>query len=200
MATNGGEEDFPVVCIGGSAGGLDTYVRLLQHLPSDMNVAIIIVNHLRSVPTRLHEILPSHTDMPVDLIADGMVIRPNHVFIIPAKRDLHVLDGKFRLRPISKPWGWPDIISVCLCSLAKHWRGKLVAIIVSGFDGDGTTGLRQIKDAGGITIAQKLETADQPDMPKSAIESGWIDYILSPENIARKIVEIARDDHWPSRH
>lgn len=184
--------DFPVVCVGGSAGGLDAYIRLLRHLPDDMNVAIVIVNHLRAVPTLLHEILPRHTAMPVDLIADGMLIQPNHVFIIPPKRDLHVLDGKFRLKPISKPWGWPDVITVCLRSLAEHWHGGLIAVIVSGFDGDGAAALGQIRDVGGIIIAQKLDTASQPDMPESAIDSGYVDYVLSPEDIARKIVEIAQ--------
>lgn len=75
--------------------------------------------------------------------------------------------------------------------MAEHWRGRLIAVIVSGFDGDGAAALRTIKDAGGIVIAQKLDTAGQPDMPQSAIDSGCVDYVLSPENIARKIVEIA---------
>jgi len=194
MDGNEGIRDFPLVCVGGSAGGLDAYIRLLKHLPSDMGAAIVIVNHLRAVPTLLHEILPRHTAMPVDLITDGMVIQPNHLFIIPPKRDLHVLGGRFHLEPISKPWGWPDVITVCLRSLAKHWHGKLIAVIVSGFDGDGADALGQIKDVGGITIAQKLDTAAQPDMPESAIESGWIDYILSPEDIGPKIMEIARQD------
>jgi len=189
-------QDFPLVCVGGSAGGLDAYIRLLRNLPGTMNVAIVIVNHLRVVPTLLHEILPNYTAMPVELITEGMVVRPNHVFIIPAKRDLHVLQGKFHLEPISKPWGWPDVITVCLCSLAEHWRGKLIAVIVSGYDGDGAAALARIKAVGGVAIAQKIDTADQPDMPESAIESGWIDYILSPENIARKIVEIARQQNW----
>ena len=88
---------FPVVCVGGSAGGLDAYTRLLQNLPTDMGVAIVIVNHLRTVATLLHEILPQYTKMPVELITEGLDIHPDHVYIIPEKRDLHVLDGEFRL-------------------------------------------------------------------------------------------------------
>ena len=184
-------KDFPVVCVGGSAGGLDAYTRLLRHLPADMGVAIVIVNHLRTVATRLHEILPSYTEMPVELITEKLDIEPNHVFIIPAQRDLHVLAGQFRLKPISKPRGWPDVITVFLRSLTHHWDGKLIAVIVSGFDGDGAAALCGIKEVGGITIAQKLETAAQPDMPESAIESGCIDFVLSPEDIAKEIVRIA---------
>jgi two-component system, chemotaxis family, protein-glutamate methylesterase/glutaminase len=184
-------KEFPVVCIGGSAGGLDAYTRLLKNLPADMGVAIVIVNHLRTVATMLHEILPGYTEMPVELITEKLDIQPNHVFIIPEQRDLHVLDDEFRLKPISKPRGWPDVITVFLRSITQHWSGKLVAVIVSGYDGDGADALCGIKEAGGITIAQKPDTALQPDMPKTAIDSGCIDFILSPEDIARQIVRIA---------
>jgi two-component system chemotaxis response regulator CheB len=188
-------KDFPVVCVGGSAGGLDAYTRLLQHLPADMGVAIVIVNHLRTTATLLHELLPRYTEMPVELITESLLIEPNHVFIIPEQRDLHVLDGEFRLKPISKPRGWPDVITVFLRSLTEHWDGKIIAVIVSGYGGDGAAALCDIKEVGGITIAQKPDTATQPDMPQSAIASGCIDFVLSPENIAQEIVRIARGDN-----
>ena len=141
-----GEAKFPVVCVGGSAGGLDTYTRLLRHMPADMGVAIVIVNHMRTVATHLHEILPRYTDMPVELITERLIIQPKHVFIIPEKRDLHVLDGEFRLEPISKPRGWPDVITVFLRSLTAHWGGQVIAVIVSGYDGDGAAALSGIKE------------------------------------------------------
>lgn len=183
--------DFPIVCVGGSAGGLDAYTRLLKNLPADMGVAIVIVNHLRTVSTMLHKILPRYTAMPVELISDRLDVRPNCVFIIPEKRDLHILNGEFRLRPISKPRGWPDVITVFLRSLTENWSGQLIAVIVSGYDGDGAAALCGIREVGGITIAQKLGTAVQPDMPQSAIDSGCIDFILSPEEIATQIKLIA---------
>jgi chemotaxis response regulator CheB len=142
----------------------------------------------------LHEVLPRFTKMPVQLITEGMALQPNHVFIIPQRRDLHVRDGKFRLEPISKPRGWSDVITVFLRSLTRNWDGKLIAVIVSGYDGDGSAALAGIKEVGGITIAQKPETAGQPDMPESAIVSGWIDFILSPEDIAKEIARIAHAD------
>jgi chemotaxis response regulator CheB len=185
-------KDFPVVCVGGSAGALDAYTRLLGRLPADMGVAVVIVNHLRTVATHLHEILPRYTQMPVELITDRLLIQPNCVFIIPEQRDLHVLDGEFRLKPISKPRGWPDVITVFLRSLTEHWDGKLIAVIVSGYDGDGAAALCGIREVGGITIAQRPDTALQPDMPGSAIASGCIDFILSPEDIAQEIGRIAR--------
>jgi len=192
--TKGPAKDFPVVCVGGSAGGLDAYTRLLQNMPADMGVAIVIVNHLRTVATRLHEILPRYTEMPVELITERLDVKPNHVYIIPEQRDLHVLDDEFRLKPISKPRGWPDVITVFLKSLTQYWDGKLIAVIVSGYDGDGADALCGIKEVGGITIAQKPDTAIKPDMPESAIASGCIDFILSPEDIAQEIIRIAHAD------
>jgi two-component system chemotaxis response regulator CheB len=186
-------KSFPIVCVGGSAGGLDAYIRLLKNLPGDMGVAIVIVNHITKTPTLLHKVLPRFTTMPVELITDSLIIEPDHVFIIPENRDLHVLDGEFHLKPISKPRGWPDVITVFLRSLTRYWDGQLIAVIVSGFDGDGAAALCGIKQVGGITIAQKLNTASQPDMPESAIDSGCIDFVLSPEGIAREIVRIARE-------
>ena len=186
-------KDFPIVCVGGSAGGLDAYIQLLKHLPPDMGVAIVIVNHMISVPTTLHEILPRYTKMRVELVTESLPIQPNHVFIIPSNRDLHVLDGEFRLKPISKPRGWSDVITVFLRSLAQQWDGRLVAVIVSGSVGaDGTAALRGIKEVGGITIAQTPDTAAHAEMPESAIKSGYIDFVLSTEDIAQKIVQIAR--------
>ena len=187
-------KNFPIVCVGGSAGGLDAYIRLLKCMPVDSGVAIVIVNHITLFPTQLHEVLPHFTTMPVELITENLVIEPNRVFIIPSNRDLHVDDDVFHLKPISKPRGWPDVITVFLKSLTEYWDGKVIAVIVSGYDGDGAAALRGIKEVGGITIAQKLDTAVQPDMPQSAIETGCIDFVLSPEDIAREIVRIALEE------
>ena len=88
------------LCVGGSAGGLDAYTRLPSHLPIDLGVGIVIVSHLRTTATLLHEILPRFTAMPVELITEGSTICPNRVFIIPPRRDLHVADGEFHLKPI----------------------------------------------------------------------------------------------------
>ena len=190
MKANKTGKEFPVVCVGGSAGGLDAYSRLLRYLPADMGVAVVIVNHVRTTSTMLHQILPRFTKMPVELITEKLDLEPNHVYIIPERRDLHVLDGEFRLKPISKPWGWPDVITVFMRSMAQNWDGKLIAVIVSGYDGDGADALGDIKEVGGTTIAQKPDTATQPDMPESAIESGYIDFVLSPEDIAKEIIRI----------
>lgn len=200
METKNVKKNFPVVCVGGSAGGLDAYIRLLKNLPADMGVAVVIVNHVRKVATLLHEILPKYTKMPIKLISEKLDIEPNTVFIIPEKRDLHVLNGEFRLKPISKPWGWPDVITIFMKSLTENWEGKLIAVIVSGYDGDGADALSGIKEVGGITIAQLPDSAGQPDMPESAIASGHIDFVLAPEKIAQEIVRIAQEEFEPNQH
>lgn len=103
MKTRNVAKDFPVVCVGGSAGGLDAYIHLLRHLPADMGVAIVIVNHLRTVATILHEILPHHTEMPVELITERFnVIDLTNWFVTWVKAPF--LDGMFS-------WifsAWPD--------------------------------------------------------------------------------------------
>ena len=184
-------QDFPIVCIGGASADLDAYTRLLLKLPPDLGIAIVIVNHLSPVPELLLEILRSRTKMPVELITDGMRVRPNRVYIDRGERDLHILNGEFRLRPISKPTGWPDVITVFLRSLTRHWKGQLIAVIYSGYDGDGAAALRDFKAVGGITIARNPETAGQPDMPLSAIASGYVDFILPIEGIAEEIERVA---------
>ena len=186
--------NFPVVCVGGSAGGLDAFIRLLTNMPAEMGVAVVIVNHIVSMPTHLHEVLPRFCRMPVKLIEEDLLIEPNVVYIIPANRDLHIDGEVFHLKPISKPRGWPDVITVFLKSLTQFWDGKLIAVIVSGYDGDGAAALCGIQAVGGITMAQTLDTASHPDMPESAIASGCIDFILSPEDIAQEIMRIAREE------
>ena len=187
-------KNFPIVCIGGSAGGTEAYVEILKHLPVNTGVAIVIVNHVSRNPATLHNFLSLYTAMPVELIKSGLRIEPNHVFIIPSNRDLHVLDGAFCLQSRSKLSGWPNVITVFLRSLAQHWSGAIIAVIVSGLDADGAAALKEVKNVGGITIAQTPEDAEWSDMPESAILTGEVDYVLSVEAIAHKISQIANED------
>jgi two-component system chemotaxis response regulator CheB len=189
-------KDCPIICIGGATDDCSIFTSLVRYLPPDLGVAVVIVNHVTSSVDLLHAMAPSCTEMPAELITDGLLIQTNHVYILDYGSDLHVLDGVFRLKPISKTTGWTDVITIFLRSLAQHWHGLLVAIIVSGLDGDGAAALRGIKEAGGITIAQTIETAGTPDMPTSAIASGCVDFVLSVEDIAKEIVRIAREEKF----
>jgi two-component system chemotaxis response regulator CheB len=187
--------NFPIVCVGGSAGGLQAYTKLLEHLPTDLGIAVVVVNHMRRFATTLHRILPRYTSMPVELITERLIIEPNRVYIIPENRDLRVLAGRFRLEPISKPWGWPDVITIFLRSIATSWDGKLIAIIVSGYDGDGAAALCEIRAVGGITIAQTDDTAEVPSMPREAIASGCIDLVLAPQAMGAELTRIVQAEN-----
>jgi two-component system chemotaxis response regulator CheB len=187
-------KDCPIICIGGATSDFSIFTRLVGYLPPDLGVAVVIVNHVTTAMDLVRAMAPSFTEMPAALITDGMSIQSNHVYILDYGSDLHVLDGVFRLKPVSKTTGWTDVITIFLRSMAQHWHGLLVAIIVSGMDGDGAAALRGIKEAGGITIAQTIETSGTPDMPMSAIASGCVDFVLSVEDIANEIVRIARDE------
>lgn len=182
---------FPLVCFGGASGDLATYEKLISLLPHDLGIAIVIVNGLTVVPSLLLETLPRFTEMPVELITDALPVRPNIVFIAPPEHDLHVSDGTFHLLQISKPTGWPDVITVFLRSMTHNWHGRIIAVILSGYDGDGAVALQGIREAGGVTFALESYAASQPDMPLSAIASGNIDFILPAEGIARQIQHIA---------
>jgi two-component system, chemotaxis family, protein-glutamate methylesterase/glutaminase len=165
-----------------------------QDLPVDMSVAVVIVNHLRIVASRLHEILPRCTEMPVELITGKISHLAQSCLIIPARCDLHVPDGEFRLRPISKPRMARRDHS--LSALSHRTLGRtLIAVIVSGYDGGGgAVAPCGIKEVRGIMIAQKLDTAAQPDHAgKRNRQRVHRFYILSPEGIAQEIVGIAQD-------
>jgi two-component system chemotaxis response regulator CheB len=113
-------KDFPIVCVGGSAGSLYAYIRLLKNMTADMAVAIVIVNHMRTDGTQLQQILSQNTEMPVEVITERLVVQQNKVFIVPGKQDLHIQNGEFRLMPKSKIWGYPDVITIFLRSLTHN--------------------------------------------------------------------------------
>jgi len=186
--------DFPVACLGASAGGLKAYTEVIREIPSDAGLAVVIVNHLRRAPTQLPKILGEKTSIPVKLITSGLKPQPNHIYVIPPNRNLTLRDGAFRLDPLSKKSGWPKVITVFLESLAHEWRGKTIAAILSGLDADGANALRSIKAAGGVTFAQKVETAEHPSMPQRALETGCVDFELTPSEIGREIGRIARNE------
>jgi two-component system chemotaxis response regulator CheB len=191
MKTESLTSNFPIVCVGGSSADVDAYTLLLRNLRPDLGIAIVIVNHLSLLNDRLLQELPNFTTMPVEPITDGLSILRNRVYLSAEDRDLHVQEGVFRLKLLSKPTGWPDVITVFLDSLAKHWNGKLIAVIYSGYDGDGAVALRCVKEAGGVVMARKAEATEQPDMPLSAVATGFVDFILSIEDIAKEIERIA---------
>ena len=192
-------ESFPVVGIGASAGGLEAFTQLLSHLPIDIGMAFVLVQHLD--PTHkslLSEILSRTTQMPVREVQDGMVVEPNHVYVIPSNTMMTSAQGVLRLTPRKNPRGVNMSIDGFFYSLAEDRGSKAIGIVLSGADGDGAKGLEAIKVAGGITLAQSEDSAQVSSMPNTAIATGHVDFILSPEAIAEKLADISRHPYVTS--
>jgi len=185
------KKDFRVVCLGGSAGGLEAYMAILRHMPADTGMAFVIAPHRSSENSGLlPQILASVTTMPVIEVQDGMILAPNRVYIMPPHLEMTVKNDQFSLQPPRKPFGWPITISVFLLSLAEAYGQRAIAVILSGLDHDGSTALKPIKAAGGTTFAQS--NAAFSDMPHNAVETGHVDFILSPVEIGQKLLELNR--------
>ena len=183
-----------IVCFGASAGGLQAYRAILSLLPADTGMAFIIVHHQPADgKSLLTEILPMVTKMPVVLITDGETVKPDHVYVVPAGQQVTMDGDRFRIAPLFKTAGWPKNISVFLRSLARDREKRAIAVILSGFDSDGAAALKSIKEAVGIVIAQDFKTARQPDMPESAVRTGCVDFVLSPDRIASELMRIAEE-------
>jgi two-component system, chemotaxis family, CheB/CheR fusion protein len=193
------EEPFAIVGIGASAGGIEAFTSLLNAMPSNTGLAFVLIQHL--APTRvslLSEILGRATAMPVTEVNDEPQVAPNHVYVVPPGRNMLVVNGKLSLTPLERG-GRP--IDNFLTSLAEDKKHRAIAVILSGTATDGTLGLEAIKGAGGITFAQD-DTAQHDGMPRSAINAGCVDYVLSPAQIAHELTRIARHpyvaEEWAS--
>ena len=177
-----------VVGIGGSAGGLNAYKALLDTMPPNSGMAFVIVSHI--VPTansQLADILSRHTKMPVSVARAAMPLLPNHVYVCPPDADLLVEGHNFKI--VSPRTGRNVAVDLLFTSLAEAVGARAVGIILSGYDGDGTEGCRQIKAKGGITFAQDT-SADVRDMTLSAQAADCVDFVLPPDQISRQLQEI----------
>lgn len=177
-----------VVGIGGSAGGLNAYKALLDTMPPNSGMAFVIVSHI--VPTansQLADILSRHTKMPVSVARAAMPLLPNHVYVCPPDADLLVEGHNFKI--VSPRTRRNVAVDLLFTSLAEAVGARAVGIILSGYDGDGTEGCRQIKAKGGITFAQDT-SADVRDMTLSAQAADCVDFVLPPDQISRQLQEI----------
>lgn len=185
------ENSFPVVAIGASAGGLDAMMELLKHLPSKTGMAFIYVQHLSpDHKSMLTEILSNKTKMKVQEIDDMDKIEPDNVFVIPYNKGIEVTDGHIKLIPRSENSS-AITIDILFSSLAHAQKERVIGIILSGSASDGTVGLKDIKQEGGLTFAQD-DTAKFTSMPHSAITAGVIDFILSPKEIALELARLSK--------
>ena len=184
---------FPIVGIGASAGGLEAFIELLKHLPTDTGMAFVLIQHMSPhQQSLLSEILSRSTKMVVSEVESGITVEPNQVYVIPPNVSMTIANGVLNLTPRHRGSGQFMSVDTFLLSLAEERGNKALAVILSGGDGDGTRGLEAVKTAGGVTFAQSGDTAKVDSMPNTAVATGLVDFVLPPQKIAQKIAEISR--------
>jgi len=182
---------FPVVGIGASAGGLDAFKKLIKAIPENSGMAYILVQHLDPAhESILAELLQRVTTLPVQEITDNIQVVADHIYIIPSNKLLTATDGVLKLsdRPPKTLRNMP--IDLFFSSLAEVHQSHAIGVVLSGTATDGTLGLKAIKDHGGITVAQELQSAAYDGMPQSAIDANVVDYILPPERIPGRLLAL----------
>jgi len=187
------DNEFPVVAVGASAGGLEAFTQLISHLPDDTGMAFVLLQHLDpKQPSLLSEIIARSTAMPVQEVEDGMAVAPNQLYVIPSGQGMAIHDGRLQLLSRERTRGSSRVIDVFFKSLAEDQGNCAIGVVLSGGDADGTRGIEAIKAAGGITFAQSEDTAQVNSMPHMAIATGQVDFVQAPAEIARTLAEISR--------
>jgi len=177
-----------IVGIGASAGGLEAFTDLLRSLPREGGIAYILVQHLDPThPSLLSELLGRTTALPVQEIVHGLSVEPEHIYVIPPNCDLTLERGVLKLTPRRKNGGPARTIDRFLESLAADQKERAIGVILSGAGSDGAKGIAAIKAAGGVTFAQDQASSKYDSMPRSAIATGAIDFVLPPDKIAAEI-------------
>jgi two-component system, chemotaxis family, CheB/CheR fusion protein len=183
---------FPIVGFGASAGGIKAFTSVLRHLDPNLGMAYVLIMHLSpNHKSALAEIMQSKTRMPVHTVVDGMELKANHVFVIPPNTFMSVVDGHLRLAPRTVATIGNFAVDYFLTGLANLYKNNAIGVILSGTATDGTLGLKAIKAEGGITFAQD-ETAEFEGMPQSALDTGYVDFKLPPEGIAKELERLTK--------
>lgn len=187
---------FVVVGIGASAGGIEALEGFFRGIPERPGAAFIVVTHLP--PEResvLHDIIARYTSLPVSVASEGTRIERDHVYVMPSGGVLRVQNGRLELR--KRPEGMRGFkpVDILLASLGADLGEYAVSVVLSGADGDGTLGSKAVKEAGGLTLAQTADGSRprHPEMPDTAIASGFIDFGLSVEKMGERICEYANE-------
>ncbi len=187
------KDEFFVVGIGASAGGLEALERLFQKMPADTGMGYIVVQHLSpDFHSLMDELLLRQTDLPIKTVSDGMLVEPNTIYLMPAKKEMIISGGKLLLTDKDPKQGLSLPIDTFFRSLAQDAGSRAIGIILSGTGSDGSRGIRDINDAGGLVLVQSEETAKFDGMPKSAMETGVVDLVLPPEAMADALVRFAK--------
>lgn len=187
---------FPVVAIGSSAGGFEALKKFFTAMPPDPGMAFVLVQHLDPThESTMVDLMRRYTDLEVIQATDGVKVKPDHLYIIPPNKDMGMLNGTLQLMEPFEPHGLRLPINFFLKNLAEDQKENSIAIIFSGFGSDGTIGIKFIKAAGGMVMAQDPETADSDSMPINAINTKLVDFILPPEEMPEKLISYVASAH-----
>ena len=174
-----------VVGIGASAGGLESLEQLFTALPADTGMAFVVVQHLSpDFRSMMDELIARYSEMPVLVAQDGMPLRPNHIFLMPARKEMIVRDRRLVLTD-KDPHAFSLPIDMFLRSLAHDLGDKAVAIILSGSGSDGSRGAVEVHGAGGLVLAEAPLSARFDGMPMSVLATGVVDHSHAPRDLAR---------------
>ena len=189
--TAAGDSAFPVVGIGASAGGLSAIKEFLTALPSDrdLGMGFVLVQHLDpNHESALLDLASQYTRMPVAWATEGVEVQPGHFYVMPPNVDMAIMDRRLRLMEPDAPRGRRLPIDGFFRSLAQERRELAVCIVLSGTGSDGVLGLRAVKGEGGMAMAQLPESAAYDAMPRNAIATGAVDYVLAPADMPAQLV------------
>jgi two-component system, chemotaxis family, CheB/CheR fusion protein len=198
LDTEGKSPRFPIVAIGASAGSLDALEQFFTNMPDDSGMAFVLVQHLD--PTHksiLVDLVNRYTPMKVIEVQDGMKVEPNCAYIIPPNRDMAILHRTLQLLEPSAPRGLRLPIDYFFRSLAQDQQELAICIVLSGTGTDGTLGLKAVKEVGGMAMVQEPESASYDGMPRSAIATGLVDFVLPPEKMMVQLITYAQHAFVP---
>jgi two-component system, chemotaxis family, CheB/CheR fusion protein len=180
----------PICSIGASAGGVAALQDFFRGIDDDLGIAFVVIVHLApDQPSHLNDILAACTAMPVTQVKDAVQIKPNHVFVIPPDRELVILGDDIAARPFREPRGRRAPIDMFFRSVAAG-RGDGMAVVLSGSGSDGALGVRAVKEAGGVILVQDPNEAEYPTMPRSAIATGAVDFVVPVAALTARIAEV----------
>lgn len=185
---------FPVVGVGASAGGLSALQKLFETLPARPEMAFVVILHLSPKhESNAAAILQRSTRMTVTQVAGATQIEPNHVYVIPPTRVLLMVDGQLNLSHAERERGGHVVIDLFFRTLAQTHKERAIAVVLSGTGADGSVGIAEIKQQGGVALAQSPADAEYDGMPTSAIATGKVDIVLPIAELGPKLLDIWRN-------
>lgn len=182
-------KSFYIVGIGASAGGLEALEVFFANMPEDSGMAFVVVQHLSpEFKSVMDELLARHTRIPIHRVTDAMDVEPNAIYLIPPKKEMIIANGKLLLSDKDPSSGFTLPIDIFLRSLAQDAGARSIGIVLSGTGSDGSRGICDIHEAGGLVLVQDQESARFDGMPKSAVETGIVDLVIRPEQMPQALL------------